>query len=68
MATRQTFSSDDLCTTTWRLVIAGGLSNNSIFTLLRTPGCAERIQNYVTLCEFFDSEVRICREKMHTTL
>ncbi|XP_065918875.1 uncharacterized protein [Dysidea avara] len=56
MATRQTFSSDDLCTTTWRLVIAGGLSNNSIFTLLRTPGCAERIQNYVTLCEFFDSE------------
>ncbi|XP_065917448.1 uncharacterized protein [Dysidea avara] len=56
MAIRQVFSSDDLCTTTWRQLIAGNSSNDSITTLLRTPGCAERLQNYVTTCEFFDSE------------
>ena len=65
MATREAFPSDDLCTTTWRRLIAGDSSAEIITTLLRTPGCAERIQNYATECGIFTTEVSRIMQATH---
>ena len=59
MAVSELFSSDDVCTTSWRQITSGGSFEESIFTLLRTPGCAERIQKFATACELYQSEVSI---------
>jgi len=55
MATSEVFSSEDVCTTSWKQLLAD--DDSAIPTILRTPGCAERLQTYTTECEIFPSEV-----------
>jgi len=60
MATTEVFLSEDVCTTSWRQLLAG---DEAIPTILRTPGCSERLLNYVMDCEIFPSEVCIILAK-----
>jgi len=44
------FSTNDECATSWRQVTIDGAFEN-ITNALRTPGCADRLQTYLTACD-----------------
>jgi len=58
MGVSNLYSPNDNCTASWRAVATGDSSPQTITNLLSPPGCAERILNYVTACDFFQTEVR----------